>query len=224
MTRRLKALGLALVAVFAMSAVVTSVASAHTPARFTAPVSTTITGTDHQTNSIFAVTGLNIECHGSYHGVTSSTSTSQEVLTVKPAFTDCEAESIIGTMAVTVTGFGHYGVNDDNCDLRFRADEKLDIECKPGTDITIHAGTCTIHIPPQIGLGTITYTTGVADSVHDLTVHVDATNVTATHTDGFACPLTSSGEASGTSLVGKITFTGENAAAVPQHITWDATT
>lgn len=50
MTRNLKALGLAVVAMLAMGAFVASAASAHTPPRFTAPETSTTTGNEIVSN------------------------------------------------------------------------------------------------------------------------------------------------------------------------------
>ena len=224
MTRNLKALGLALFAMFAMSAVVASAASAHTPPRFTAPAEATIRAEKDVVDTFFTVTGLETFCETvSFHGV-GPAAVSSENQTITPTYTNCKAESIIGTVEVKVTGFGHYGEADKGCDYRLRADEKADLVCETGKEVTVDAGTCVIHIPPQVGLGTITYTTGLrTGNVHDLTVHIDLTSITTNHTDPIGCPLPSGGESATGTLVGTTTVWAEKPAGVAVDLTWHPT-
>lgn len=224
MTGNIKGLGLVLVAALAMSAVVVSTASGHVPDRFTAPAAATIRGESHEGVLVFAGEGLEHSCAITFHGVSPSGSgtVSFESQTIRPTFTGCTAESIIGTMEDKVTGFGHYGPSDEGCDLVFTAPGRAHIVCEPGKEVTIDVGTCIIHIPPQFNIGTLSYTTGVRLSKHDLTVHLDLTSITASYTDGFGCPLSGSTESSNSSLVGKTTVWAEVAGA-PVDLTWDAT-
>ena len=222
MTRNLKALGLALAAVFAMSAWIVSAASAHTPATFTGTKGATVRGAETVAN-VFNVTGLettckNVEFHGSVAAAVSETQT------INPTYSECTAESIIGTISVTVTGFGATG-----CDYRVRADGKADLECAAGKEVTVDAGPCTVHVPAQTGLGTLTFTTELkrhSDEKtlsHDLLVHVVLTGITANHTDGIGCPFNGSAEGVVGTLTGTTTVWLEDINGTPVPLTWDAT-
>jgi len=225
MTRNLKALGLALFAVFALGAVMASAAAAHVPARFTAEEGITITGVQIEGTHKFKVTNTETQCEKvKFHGTAPSNpkvpTVSEESITITPTYEECFAEAgIFGTIEVTVTGF-----KAGECDYRIRADGKVDIECAEGKEITVDAATCTIHVPAQPNIGTLTYEVGKVGEVHDLKVNVNLKEITANHTDGFGCPLESGGEGKVATLTGTTTVTGENALGNPRAITWDATT
>jgi hypothetical protein len=245
MTRSLKSLGLLVGAMLVLCGLMAQAASAHVPARFTSEQNTTtITGeTDPGTVSKFVVTGQTVECGiERYHGHVVGTSV--ETVTVTPTYTECTA---FGFLNAKVTGFGHYPASEGAgpyCDYRLRADGFADIECPVGKDITVEASTCTVHVPAQTELGTTTentkhpgiiYTTGrkvvthlvpdITTEKHDLTLDIHFTDITATHTDGFACPLTSTGEATVATLDARITAWGEDPeSGALVGITWDATT
>jgi hypothetical protein len=216
-----KALGLALVAVLAMGAVVASAASAHTPADFTVEVATSTLKSEGTVSHVFKVTGVETFCEVSSDTVTPHTIT-VETLTVEPIYQECIAESIFGTINVTVTGFG-----PNECHFKLWANGKTDIVCPEGKEVTIDAATCTIHIPPQTGLGSNTFTTGNKVTVvrvkHDLTVHENLLEITTNHTDGFGCPLPSGGESATATYTGTWTVWAESPPGVLAHLTWDAT-
>lgn len=218
MFRNLKALGLALVALGAISAIAVATASAHVPARFTGPVSSELVGEETVTN-VFAVTGVETSCQVvSYRGVSPAGSESAESLTITPSYSVCTAESIIGTINVTVTGFGA-----GECDYVVNANGTTNIVCAAGKEVTIDAASCTIHIPAQNNLGTITYTTGLTSGIHDVTSHTNITNITTNHTDGFGCPLPSGGESATATYTGTWTRWYTKPAGVKVDMTWHAT-
>jgi len=219
MTRNLKALGLALIAVLAMSALVASAASAHTPAKFTVgKEKSEIVGEETVKNN-FKVTGVETTCEEvNFTGTTPAGTVEAETQTITPSYKKCTAESIFGTIEVTVTGFAA-----GECDYRLNANETADLECAAGKEVTVDAATCTIHVPPQKGLGKITFTTGLTEGRHDLTVHVELTKVKTNHTDGFGCPLPSGGESVEATLSGTTTVSATNPPGVKVDLTWDAT-
>jgi len=194
MIRNLKVLGLALVALLAM----TAMASSASAATFTsAQSSTTIHATQGEAHKL-TVTNQSITCSTvTFHGVISGTSTT--TATVNPTYTNCK--TAIGTTA-TVTGFGHFG-EEKTCDYLLNAGGTVDLVCQSGAAVKIDAGTCTIHIPGQTGIGTIEYA-NVANG--DIQATLKINNISGTHTDGFACPFESggaftNGSMSGTSVV-----------------------
>ena len=224
MTRNLRALGLALVAVFVMGVWVAQGVSAHVAARFTAPEVSTITGEETVTNIINSVTGVGTSCKSVlYHGVTPA-SESAESLTINAIYKECVAEAgIFGTIEVEeVTGFGPV-----ECHYRLNADESVDLACGAGKEVTIKAATCTMHIPAQNDLGTISFTTATREiggiKKHDLLVHWNLSGITSNHTDGFGCPLSSGGESATATFVGTTTVWAEGHGFEPLDLTWDAT-
>lgn len=141
----------------------------------------------------------------SLHGRTTD-AVSYETQTITPSYTECIAESIFGTINVTVTGF----VKVTGCNWVFSANVRLSLECATGKEVTIDAATCTIHVPPQNNLSAVNYTTGVIGLVkHELTVDLSAEAVTTNHTDGFGCPLPSGGESATGYIEGRNTVVAE---------------
>jgi len=220
MTRNLKVLGLALVAILAMTAMVASAASAHTPAKFTATAGATITAVD--TGKVkFTVTGQEVTCEeATYSGV--APAASFESITVNATFNKCKTN--FGE--AKVTGFGEGG-----CDFKLYANGTADLVCPEGKDVTVDALTCTVHIGSagNQGLGTLTYTN---DASGDVKIGLNVTKITGNHTDGFLCPFGSSGSNS-EGVLETPAHSGEGANTVPAEpltasasvgtLKWDAT-
>jgi hypothetical protein len=217
MTRNLRALGLALVAILAMSATVASTASA---AQFTFGVSaTTLTGEEVNGQTEILFTGTGIKCSEvSYHGHVSHTAAS--AVTITPTYTGCKT-SIDST--ATYTGFGDHG-EENTCDYVIDANGTLDLVCDAGAEVTYDAATCIVHIPAQEDIGKIEYVTGLRNGVHDLTLKINITKIKANHTDGFLCPMNGgSGNAESATLKGDVTVWGEDpVTGAPVGITWDS--
>lgn len=218
MIRNLKVLALALGALFAMSAMVASAASA---AEFTAGSDEiTITG-KQATNNNFKVTKSEISCGiATFHGVIASSTTKATSATVTPTYTECE--DTVFHLTAKVTGFGHYG-EGNNCDYVLQAAGTADLVCKAGTDVTVDAGTCIIHIPGQTGIGTVSYANGTgANGKEDVTVTLNINNIKGTHTDGFICPFEGGGSFTNGALTGTVTVEADDVATGnPVNITWD---
>jgi hypothetical protein len=227
MTRTLKSLGLLVGVLLALGGLLAQAAGAHVPARFTSEQNvTTLRGVhDPGTSSTtFTVTGNNVTCnteefHGTQVGV------QVEDWTLLLIWRECTAFGFVGAK---VTGLGLYPEVEGEgpfCHITIHSSGFFSIICALGKDITIDAGTCIAHVPAQSIAGTIEFTTGTRNVKHDLTLDVNLSGITTTHTDGFACPLPSGGESSTATLVGKWTLWGqdpETGAAV--GITWDSTT
>jgi hypothetical protein len=220
MTRNLKALGLALVAVFALSAMTASAASATDLFRSSAtPV--TLTGEQEFTagvGDLFSTTAGTVEClTAKYHGTVATSPTASVV--VKPTYTSCFVAEIIPTK-----------VDFGNCSYKFTIDEpagattgSVHLECGVGEEVTVTVGVndsgvgtvkCTIHIPPQT-VGGIKYTNvGASDPTKEITVDINSTGITYKETGGpglgtgtGAC-TTSTLQHNGT-YTGKALVTGE---------------
>jgi hypothetical protein len=161
MIRNLKVLGLALVAVFAMSALIASTASAISQGKFTAKTYPAhIFASD--TDDVFTVLGQELVCsHQTFTGVLAAASTD---LTVTPEYTGCENKTNKKTATVT----------HNECVYTFTAGTvtsatdvhgTVDIVCPIGKEIEVHVYNnhahtslwCTLVIPTQAGLK-VTYT------------------------------------------------------------------
>lgn len=162
MTRYLKALGLALGAVFAFSAVAVSSASAQ-EGKLTSDGPVTLTGTEtgETLDNSFTAFGSSIHCPG-------ATYTGHKVNTTDPH------EFIpSGATAITVTpDYGDDCINDDgdpitvdmrDCDYAFTNAETdaagngtyaidVGIDCDASSGILVTGGACTVRVPPQAHL------------------------------------------------------------------------
>jgi hypothetical protein len=209
MKSKLKALGLALVAVFAMSAVMATAAQA-TQAQFTAAEYPAV-GTGHiegaVTANYFQITGAGgekIHCSTvTYEATLAAASTK---LTVTPHYNGCTTGSGVGST-----------VDLNGCDYVFVAGTKtstvdshgsVEIVCPAGNSIQVTSGgICTTDIGPQTITSGITYT-NVGNG--DVTVDVDITGkIKYTETDqNFFCPNTNGHVTSDGNFVSNVLLTG----------------
>jgi archaellum component FlaF (FlaF/FlaG flagellin family) len=188
MIRNIKILGLALVAVLAMSAVAVGSASA---GEFTGS-SYPAEGEGGQTTPHkFTVQGQAVECStASFSG---SLAAASEQIKITPVYEGCKA---FGFLSATVDMNG--------CYYTFTADgEKTGTHTRHGSvhiicpgatkSITVTASTCTVHIPEQTPTGNkvkfdnITNGLGVVIGV---LVTSEVTGIHSNPTSGFLCPLT----------------------------------
>jgi hypothetical protein len=193
--RNLKAMGL-FVIVFAVMGV--SSASAVEFKSASAPVTVTGSGTEATT---FTTTAGTVNCkQESYTGTASSTS--QATLTVTPSYSEC-------------SGFGFSATIDMNsCDYLFHASGTVDIVCPAGNEITVTAtsfGTtkCVVHVPPQTGLGTITFDNEGTGETRDVKVTANVTGIHYSHTAGTGFGACGTGTGTAGKLEGTVTTTGE---------------
>lgn len=214
MIRTLKALSLTLGALFAMSAMMASTVSAHTPAVFHVdnadkePV--TITA-NQKTQHKFTVTGQTVTCEvAEFEGTTKELTPTGIKLAAH--YTGCKTG--LGT-TVNVTGFAtiHEEIGQSGkCWYTIAASGTADLECN-NADVTVDAGPCVVHIPAQHFPSGVTFSTELIDTepedIHDLTVGFEVKNIKGTHTDGFLCPFGSSGESSEAILEGTSTAFAE---------------
>jgi len=199
MIRNLKALGLALVAVFAMSALVASAAQAEFT--FTA-WETNETNHVHSTfkseqsaafGDLFAQTAGKpaFKCEKSPTSATSTTG-DETYLTASPTYSNCTIGANLAFVTVLPT----------TCHYRFHVTSKhtaheytgtVDITCTtPGDSIHVQVYTnsgegtkvCEITIDEQHGINGITYTNDTSGGLKDILVHVNSTNIKTTTTKG----------------------------------------
>ena len=178
MKRNLKTLGLALIAVLAMSAMVASAAGAAT---FTATEGAKITATDSGSVK-FTVTGTEVTCGNAVYTGTAPAASFASI-TVNATFSECKT----AISSATILGFGA-----GECDFVLYAGGTADLVCAAGKDVTISAGPCVVHIPGQIGLDTL----GYSNNGSHVDINLGVTQINGNHTDGFLCPFGSSGNSS----------------------------
>jgi len=184
--RNLKILGLALAAVFAMSAVIASVASAQTVGVLTSDGPVTLTGTETGgagANS-FTAFGNTVECPGSTYTGHEKGSTTKLVpngakeVTVTPHYVNC-----------------NFPVAMNGCDYLFRHLTTVagvagtytflaDVVCPVGKAIEITGPLgCKVKVPAQTGL-TGPHLTSTPLPAHDIDLTGTFSNVTATNCFG----------------------------------------
>jgi hypothetical protein len=190
MIRNLKALGLALVAVLAMSSLVASAASAN-PFWFKSDgaVGSTTTLTGSQIGQdVFEVDGGKITCStATYSG--SQVGNTATTITINPTYAGCIA---FGTFPATVTmNSCRYVFHTDTKTAGTQYDVITTIECNGTDEITVTAKTaagqvkCVIHVPAQnLGTGLMVTNATKGNGVKDVTADVAFTNIKYSQTEG----------------------------------------
>jgi hypothetical protein len=200
MTRNLKALGLALVAMFTLGIMASSASATDLLTVPKAPVSLKVTGG----TSELKITGTPsvLKCHH-FKAVVEATSTATKEATAKEiTYTgkkedteNHECESSFGNITVDMNGCDYDLTGETTGKDELKEDATVSITCPvhegKRTEITIttKAG-CTIHIHEQTSTeGGVTYTNGTgANGKPDVTVHATVTGITFTTTGAF-CSL-----------------------------------
>ena len=170
MSRNLKVLGLALVAVFAMSAMVASAASATTH-RLTAETATAdLTGNQTVANQ-FKLTGATVTCNTVKFSGTAATLT--EEITVHPTYEGNCQVSPIGSATINTEGCNYTITGETNA----TGHAPVHIVCSGSNEITIN-GPCVIHVKGgQTPTGGVTFTNGVDPTKGDVTVKATVTGI-----------------------------------------------
>ncbi len=204
MIRNLKVLGLALVAVFALSAMLASVASASkpvsTPYWFASDGDwTTLSGSQGTPGDVFETdAGLPVKCttvgYTGSIGVTTATT-----ITLTPTYSGCTFGGF--TLDVITNGCryvyhadGKTGttttIAGDPIHWENKYHVEATIECDTGKDITIiatQAGVpkCTVHIPPQnLGTGIVLTNETTTGGKKDIRAHINFSTIKYSQTEG----------------------------------------
>jgi hypothetical protein len=190
MIRKIKTLGIAVVAVLALSAVVASAASA---TNFTASsYPTAASATSSKGNDDFKTEAGSVECHASF--AVAALSAPSETVTVTPTYTECVA-----------FGFLNATVNMNGCDYTFYTNGNVDLNCPAGKSVVITASTCEVSIGAQKGLKSV----ALANSGSGISAKANVGGIAYTVTkDGFGCPFGGTGAKTGA------TYTQNNAVQV----------
>ncbi len=199
MTRNLKALGLALVAMLAMSAMAVSAANAEVNGKVTAESSPVTMDGKQTTEQKFTRGAVPVTCaNATFHA---QSNTGDNTITVTPTYSSCHATGPFGeTWPVTVTMSGcDYMFHLTNTKGTFTAIS--DVVCPVGASITVDVYTshnnhtanttlCKIHVPAQTGLKTITLTNQAAGGTTPknwVSANINITGITSTRTGSALC-------------------------------------
>lgn len=219
MNTKLKALGLGLLAVLAMSAFAVVNASATVSGHFVSDTTHTIVkGTESGTHflNFKGESGEPIGCtHASYEGtITGETVTT---VTVSPVYKECSTgRKAPHEIAVTMNG----------CDYTFHSagtnkHGTVSVDCPVGKAIEIHHPNCTMTVPAQTPTATTltggaTYTTTVEEGKHALTVDITVGNIEVQYHGGI-CIFT--GTTHKFTMEGSVTVWGTDTAGNRVNIT-----
>lgn len=219
MSLKLKALGLGVLAMLAVSGFATMNAGASGTGHFVSDVDHTIIvgtegpGTNHRLHLTGDLGGAPIGCNvANYHGTaTSKTVTS---LTIEPTYSGC---STTESSAVTVTPNGCTYTFTVTENTEPNTEQDVHLSCPSGKAIEIHHPSCTITVAgPQTVQDAVTYTKVVENGKHAITLDVNADFATQYH-GGICIFLGTSGHSG--SLDGTATVKGTNTAGEQVSIT-----
>ncbi len=201
MIRNLKALGLALVAVGAMGALMASSAQALTPAHLTAGSAAnpaTIRGVQTTAN-VFNRAGRTVTCETAEFNSSTTVEGSVTDLSIVPTYANCHAVVLGTKFPATVTMNSCYYTFTGTKLASGAYTVRTDLHCLiPGDEVEVHIynGTphsvsneiCTIDIPEQTNLTTITLTNRAGSVPHDVDANINVTNITSEETKpGILC-------------------------------------
>jgi hypothetical protein len=209
MIRNLKVLGMALVAMLAMSALGASMASADV---FESEKETTNVTAAQKTANVFTTTAGTVQCSTTtFKGTVTSATKKAQTIKVAPTYSGC-------------TGFGFPAtIHTEGCEYNLNITAgsgittgTVDVECPAGKEITvtaISAGVtkCTVHVPTQTGLKGVTYSSTGAGTTREIVVTIDITSeISYTHTPGSGIGSCSPGGSGKGSYTGTAQATGED--------------
>ena len=198
MIRNLKTLGLAVMAMFALTAVAASAAQA---IEFHSEIeNTTVTAsTEAGSNSVFDAAGASISCASATFTGTQATKTSPTV-TVTPAYSNC-----------TFLGVLNVPVKTNGCQYTFHANGEADVTGASCTAITFEATGCKVEVKKQTGLKEVTFTNIGAGATREVTVTPHVIGIT--YTSSGLCPKNGT-FADGNYTSGKAVTKGESSKGV----------
>jgi hypothetical protein len=208
--RNLRILGLAFVAMLAMSAVMAAGASGNELTAEEYPA--TLTGVKDPTEAApdkLVLTAGNISCTTPKYDATLNKA--ETTVSVTPSYTGCTSFGFPATVHINgCTYLLHLGAAGSTA-------ATVDIVCPAGQEITITANPaehgltpkCTVHIKPQTLGGSVTIKNIGAGTTRELTLEINLTNIHYTHTEGTGLGKCSAGTGATGSISAKAQVTGE---------------
>lgn len=180
MNRNLKLLGLAAMALLAVSAIGTAgvQAATFTSEAGATTVVSTHDGTGKTAHAVIDAAGANLTCA---QQVANSSWVGQALAGIR-VFVGLSACNSVGQTAT---------VNMNECSLELKAGGTMDIVCPAGKEITYSTPNpvCDVTIPAQSNKGTLTYTNITTGTSKEITVSPNLTELKYTAT-GAGCPET----------------------------------
>jgi hypothetical protein len=195
---RLKQLGVAMVALLAMSAVVASaVRASATSDKFTTPTYPIFLHAESAAGVEELVTEAGtFKCAVTF---TDTVSEATQQIRLAPTYSNCQAFGFI-EVQTTMEGCS-YAFNLTTAATHEGTagyEAHMDVVCPAGKEITIHASTCTAKVPPQKGLKTVDFHEMGTAAPPDLTMRPTVKGIEYTVTkDGFLCPFNGTGTKTG---------------------------
>ncbi len=152
MRHNFKTLGITLLASFAVSSAAASAASA-TPQFHSEAGNTTLTGSQ----GAIEANVLTMDFGAMKCGIATFTgkmvAATSTTLALKPKYEKCKTAGITTDVTENECAYVfHLGENTETLEA------KMDLQCPDGKQLEIHAGFCTIKVPPQAGLQQVTFT------------------------------------------------------------------
>ena len=205
MNRKLRPSILALLAALTVSVAAAPSASAESFIFSADAAEMELTGAQHGAGDVFTTNAGTVKCSSiTYTGT--STSDEMETVELAPTYSGCTA---FGSASTEVKANGcQYRLNPKTIEgSNFEGD--MDIVCPGGSTITatVKVGgltACTVHIPAQEGLGSVTYA-NVENEPDELTVSLNLSGMKYSYTAGLGC---SSGSFENGTYQGAGLFTG----------------
>lgn len=211
MTRNLKALGLALIAVFAMSAMAATAASAQ-EGELTTNGGVTATGTQSGTHK-FVANGNEVTCATTkFHA---SIANGDKTATVTPTYENCHIIFLFTFNAtVTTTGCDYHLSDLTTGGPEYTA--KVGIQCEAGKSIKVDVPVAGCHL--TIGSHTPSTptvdVTNMAGSPDDVTINATVGGISFTSSGGPCGP-----SGAGATYTGNTTVTAEDGEGNPKNLT-----
>jgi hypothetical protein len=209
MTRKLKRLGLLLAAALVIGALASATASAETLHFFAESLPATLKGTSAE--DVLTTTVGTVKCkEATYSGSQGEQETT--TVEVEPVYSGC-------------TAFGFPGeISANGCKYRLKGGEiesgnregTLDVVCPAGKEITVVAKSgsttkCTLHLPAQSNLGTVTFT-NVHGSSPEISAKLSVGKIKYTHTTGTGLGACAAGSSESGSYAGTMAIKGKTEA------------
>ncbi len=191
MIRNLKVLGLALAAVFAMSAMAAQAAMASGERFHSDEDPTVITASNAGLgNHVFTAQGVPVECETATFAGTQTGSTAEEI-TVHPTYSNCSVIGVPVTVVTTGCNYILYSETGENTHTS-TTDAPVKIECTEGHELYFEAAKCKITIETPQTVRGVTYSNeGTETSKKDIrvTASTDTIKYVAENTAGigFKC-------------------------------------
>jgi hypothetical protein len=193
MTRNLKALGLAIVAALALTALVVSSASATNPQFHSEDAHTNITG-EQEVRNTFSVNAGTIHCStATFEGTSSLATTTQ--LTIAPTYKSCNLTTVTLETLEAV-------VDMNGCHYLFTSNGEVHLNC-PSAPIRVTAPLCTVTVHPQT-VKSVDYVNVGEGKTRSVTVTSTATSLA--YTQSSFCP-TGGGSFNNGTYAGSVTTT-----------------